>query len=250
MISPAAVDAYPRQAGLFADWIEHEDPHRPTRLPGWQVTELAEHVAQTGTVLLGALARDRPAERPLTVGAYLHSYADVAQGIDAGVHKLSARGRPLVEVAAGLRVVAEEVAAAVRDLGHADPVVRGARGPIRAGDLFRTRVLELVVHALDVDDGPTLDRQALGGTVRLLAEVLAEQHPGRNLEVRVPPFAAVQVGEGPAHTRGTPPNVVEAQPETFVAVAAGRRSFTDAVAAGEITASGARADLTPYLPLL
>jgi putative sterol carrier protein len=66
----------------------------------------------------------------------------------------------------------------------------------------------------------------------------------------VPPFIAVQAVPGPRHTRGTPPNVVETDPVTWLRLATGRVSFTEAVAAGDVRASGNRADLTPYLPLL
>jgi hypothetical protein len=66
----------------------------------------------------------------------------------------------------------------------------------------------------------------------------------------VPPYVAVQAVEGPRHTRGTPPNVVETDPLTWVRVAAGRVPFAAAVAHGDVRASGQRADLAPYLPLL
>jgi hypothetical protein len=83
---------------------------------------------------------------------------------------------------------------------------------------------------------------------RLLAR-LEELAPGRAVEVRVPPFAAVQCVEGPRHTRGTPPNVVETDPASWVRLATGRLRWADAVAAGKIAASGPRADLSGYLPL-
>ena len=79
--------------------------------------------------------------------------------------------------------------------------------------------------------------------------VLAERAPGRSVEVRVPPYAAVQVVEGVRHTRGTPPAVVETDAETWLAVATGRTTWREAVAAGRVLASGERTDLTPYLPL-
>lgn len=79
--------------------------------------------------------------------------------------------------------------------------------------------------------------------------VLAERAPGRSVEVRVPPYAAVQVVEGVRHTRGTPPAVVETDIETWLAVATGRTTWHEAVAAGRVLASGERTDLTPYLPL-
>lgn len=66
----------------------------------------------------------------------------------------------------------------------------------------------------------------------------------------MPPYAAVQCVAGPRHTRGTPPNVVETDAETFFLLATGELGFSEAVAAGRVRASGVRADLTPYLPLL
>lgn len=79
--------------------------------------------------------------------------------------------------------------------------------------------------------------------------VLAERAPGRSVEVRVPPYAAVQAIPGVRHTRGTPPAVVETDPETWLALATGELSWTEAVDQGLIQASGERADLTAYLPL-
>jgi putative sterol carrier protein len=69
------------------------------------------------------------------------------------------------------------------------------------------------------------------------------------VEVRVPPHVAVQCIEGPRHTRGTPPNVVETDAATWLRLVAGLVTWADAVAAGKVTASGNRADLGPYLPL-
>lgn len=80
--------------------------------------------------------------------------------------------------------------------------------------------------------------------------VLEGHAPGRAVEVRVPPFAAVQVIEGPRHTRGTPPAVVETDATTWIAVATGALTWSDAVRSGKVAASGERTDLTPYLPLL
>ena len=82
-----------------------------------------------------------------------------------------------------------------------------------------------------------------------LAE-LSRRAPGRAIEVRIPPYAAIQCGEGPTHTRGTPPNVIEMDAPTWLALAAGQESWADALARGAISASGARADLSPHLPLI
>jgi len=92
-------------------------------------------------------------------------------------------------------------------------------------------------------------RTDLATAVRYLLQLLAEKAPGNSVEVRVPPFGAVQVVEGPRHTRGTPPNVVETDPATWIALALGEEQWTDAAAAGRIRASGIRADVSDLLPL-
>ena len=90
----------------------------------------------------------------------------------------------------------------------------------------------------------------LAQAVRVLLRALTVAAPGRSVEVRVPPYGAVQCGEGPRHTRGTPPNVVETDPVTWVEVATGRLGWPEAVAAGRVQRSGGRADLSGYLPLV
>ncbi len=93
-------------------------------------------------------------------------------------------------------------------------------------------------------------RETLALAVRYLLQCLAEAAPGRSVEVRVPPFGAVQAVEGPRHTRGTPPNVVEMDATTWVALATGSLGWADARAAARVTASGSRADLTAVLPVV
>jgi hypothetical protein len=105
-----------------------------------------------------------------------------------------------------------------------------------------------VVQALAAGQPP--DTAALREAARFLAGLLAAQAPGRAVEVRVPPYAAVQCIEGPRHTRGTPPNLVEMDPVTWVRLAVGATAWADARAAGAVRASGVRADLGPYLPVL
>ena len=85
--------------------------------------------------------------------------------------------------------------------------------------------------------------------VKQTLALLVERSPGRAIEVRIPPYAAVQCGDGPTHTRGTPPNVIEMNAETWLALANGERTWADAMSAGLINASGVRADLTELLPL-
>jgi hypothetical protein len=93
------------------------------------------------------------------------------------------------------------------------------------------------------------EREALRAAVIHTLDVLAASVPGRAVEVRVPPYAAVQCVAGPRHTRGTPGNVVEADPVGWIRLAAGQVSWPEAVAAGFVRASGPRSDLSAYLPL-
>lgn len=107
--------------------------------------------------------------------------------------------------------------------------------------------LSAVRAADSADEKP--QRSDLATAVRYLLQLLAEKAPGGAVEVRVPPFGAVQVIEGPRHTRGTPPNVVETDPMTWIALATGQEPWADAAASGRILASGIRADLTDVLPV-
>jgi len=100
-----------------------------------------------------------------------------------------------------------------------------------------------------VDAGAHPARADLALAVRGLADRLAELAPGHHVELRVPPFTAVQCVAGPRHTRGTPPNVVEAQPLPFVLLCTGRVAWSEAAGDGRVRTWGDRADLAPWLPL-
>ncbi|MGH1525142.1 sterol carrier family protein [Leifsonia sp. L25] len=93
------------------------------------------------------------------------------------------------------------------------------------------------------------DRNTTATAVRYLLQLLAERAPGNTVEVRVPPFGAVQCIPGPRHTRGTPPNVIETDAATWLALASGSLSWPDALASGSVHASGQRATLGGLLPL-
>jgi hypothetical protein len=103
-----------------------------------------------------------------------------------------------------------------------------------------------VREAISRDEPTRADLKLL---TRHFLAVLEQRAPGRSVEVRVPPYAAVQVVPGVRHTRGTPPAVIELDAPTWIALATGRTAWADAVAAGRVHASGERADLAPYLPL-
>jgi hypothetical protein len=99
-----------------------------------------------------------------------------------------------------------------------------------------------------VDDGiATPDDLRL--LVKHFLAVLETRAPGHSVEVRVPPYAAVQVIPGVRHTRGTPPAVVETDAETWIALATGALAWPEAERSAKVSASGERADLAPYLPL-
>ena len=101
------------------------------------------------------------------------------------------------------------------------------------------------------DTRPAPSRTELAAAVRLTARTLAAQAPGASVEVRIPPFVAVQCISGPRHTRGTPPNVVETDPRTWLLLVTGLLTLTDARAAGALQLSGSRAgEIQTWLPLV
>ncbi|WOC12866.1 sterol carrier family protein [Gordonia sp. MP11Mi] len=98
---------------------------------------------------------------------------------------------------------------------------------------------------------PTPPRQALAAAVRTTARTVGQDAPGNSVELRVPPFVAVQCIEGVRHTRGTPPNVVETTPRQWLLLATGLESFDDAVSAHRVSVSGHRAgDVATHLPVI
>ncbi len=102
------------------------------------------------------------------------------------------------------------------------------------------------VHAALAGDG---GRDTTATAVRFLLQRLAEDAEGNTVEIRVPPFGAVQAIQGPRHSRGTPPNVVETDAATWIALATGSLDWAEAVVAGRVTASGQRANLGEHLPI-
>ena len=95
----------------------------------------------------------------------------------------------------------------------------------------------------------SVDRATRATAVRFTLEELAERAPGNSVEVRVPPFGVTQCVDGPRHTRGTPPNVVETDAQTWLLLVVGRMTWPEALAAGTLRVSGTRADLSGLLPL-
>lgn len=249
--------AYLAQHTHLVEWLGVLPADRweqPSRLPAWTVRQLAFHSTDMTGVVVRALTGSRPGGRALSIAEYVAAWPPAADEI-AAREATKAEGLDPSAVMAHAEAARRDLIAAL-DSASGDPVVVGRRGNLRLSDLMATRVNEAVVHSLDlsasIPDLPAVvvDRDALGVSCRMLAGILAERVPGHTVEVRVPPYAAVQCIAGPRHTRGTPPNVVEADAVTWVEVATGRRAWREAVASGQVRISGNRADLSEHLPVL
>ena len=103
----------------------------------------------------------------------------------------------------------------------------------------------LTAYSMDRIPDPVTERAAVKATLDLLSAAA----PGKSVEVRVPPYAAIQVVEGVKHRRGTPAAVVECDAATWLRLATGALTWADAIASGRLRASGERSDLSAYLPL-
>ncbi|MER6916805.1 sterol carrier family protein [Streptomyces sp. NPDC000594] len=237
---------------------------RPTRSAGRTVSDLVAHLS----LRLGSLAHEltlpEPPRAELTLAEWppysnspysnssysSFSYSGSLPGVVAG-EAVAAAGEDVIG-AFGRAVERFEEALAQVPAGDRPVATRPA--PMRLVDLLVTRCVEAVVHTDDLNDATGLeipyDRQALAAATRMLADALAAKAPGGAVEVRIPPFAVVQCGEGPRHTRGTPPNVVETDPLTWVRLATGRTDWATALGAARVSASGERADLSQLLPVL
>ena len=224
----------------------------PTRI-GWTVAQLCAHIVRTVNAVSRALGEPAQPARPARPACTAEDYFVVAreryEAIDARA-RVEAAGQSPAQQRTALGGAVDRARA---DLDGRDgqTVVEAALGPIRLADFLETRCVEAVVHGLDLPGSARVDPdpQALRAAVRLLTDMLAARAPGRSVEVRVPPYAVVSCGVGPQHTRGTPPNVVEVPAVVFVELVSGRLDWAAALREGA-TASGARADLSRYLPLL
>jgi uncharacterized protein (TIGR03083 family) len=250
----SAWSAYRAGHDVVRDWLAAlpaDVMALPSVLAGWTVKDLAAHLA----LVANSVARLTPAprgEQPLSIAQYVARYAEVADAIDTDTRAQAEKGDPLTAMDQRSAAAGETV----QRFKGTDPVVAAGRGPIRLSDYLVTRCIEIAVHADDLARSvPGIERPVPPAeterlAVRALLAVLAEAAPGRSVEVRVPPYAAVQCIAGPRHSRGTPGNVVETDPTTWLRLACGRVSWVDAVESGHVDASGERADLSPHLPLL
>lgn len=205
---------------VLREWLDVLTPEelgRASAVEGWTVADLTAHIG----VAMGALSSAEEADDLL--GALDTQWQVVQEVITA------ADGRDLLLT------------------------VRGQH--TRLSDLLASRLIEIIVHGDDLARSlperpvPVFSRDAMHVVVRTLLDMLSTRAPGRSVEVRVPPFAAVQCVEGPRHTRGTPPNTIQTDPLTWIRLATGRMTWDDGLSSGAVLASGERADLRTLLPL-
>ncbi|OEJ26179.1 hypothetical protein AS594_18430 [Streptomyces agglomeratus] len=222
----------------------------PTHLGDWTVRELAAHIALAVGAVSRCLEQAAPPAQEVTLQQWPFATAAHAGPISDATKALAASSPDLGELYGRTRDrLAELLPAAPGERLLATRV-----GAMRLDDYLVTRTVELIVHTDDLNHAAGLavpyDRQALAACTRLLADALAAKAPGGSVEVRVPPYAVVQCVEGPRHTRGTPPNVVETDPLTWIRLATGRTDWDTAVDDAKVSASGERAHLAGLLPVL
>ncbi|WP_405903144.1 maleylpyruvate isomerase family mycothiol-dependent enzyme [Streptomyces sp. NBC_00656] len=248
----AAVLAQFSQVRSAVSTLTPQQLEGPSGLGAWTVRELAVHL----TMALSHVSRNLELPEPVlakpevTLLEWPFSTAGRAGRIADDTVALAAAH---TDVGALYGEVVERFEALVPGVSE-DRLLATRVGAMRLGDLLVTRTVELVVHTYDLNEATGLgipyDRQALAACTRLLADALAEKAPGGSVEVRVPPFAVVQCVQGPRHTRGTPPNVVETDALTWIRLATGRTQWARELDEAKVSASGERADLAALLPLM
>ncbi|MBT2397259.1 maleylpyruvate isomerase family mycothiol-dependent enzyme [Streptomyces sp. ISL-100] len=256
---PRRYDAGKIRAAVLAQFGNVQDAVRdltpaqlalPTHLGDWTVRDLAAHV----TMAVGAVSRhlEQPAPPKQEVPLLDWTFTTAARAA-----QISDDTKSIAESAPDLDALYEQTRARLAELlptAPDDRLLATRVGAMRLDDYLVTRTVELIVHTDDLNHAAGLavpyDRQALAACTRLLADALAVKAPGGSVEVRVPPYAVVQCVEGPRHTRGTPPNVVETDPLTWIRLATGRTDWDTAVDDAKVSASGERAHLAGLLPIL
>jgi uncharacterized protein (TIGR03083 family) len=223
---------------------------KPTRLHGWNVAALVAHLTRGAQAIVNRAESTSGGTPEIDALEYLSTMRNGAEGSAARAVE-AAKGQAPSALRAAF---AATVGAASSAEAAFDAPVPGTLGTISFGDYLVTRCVEGVVHGLDLKAATGVpaapDPTALKVAVRILAALVERAAVGKSVEVRVPGHVAFQCIPGPRHTRGTPGNVVEADPVAFVEVASGRRSWEDAVGLGQIRGSGKRADLTEWLPVI
>jgi uncharacterized protein (TIGR03083 family) len=234
---PDVREALRAQLEVLVEGLAARDPAGPTDCAGWVVADLDNHLAQNLRGLAAVTERTVVGPPDGSLREWSAQLPDFAGLLDRNAREGRLQAKDFAQPA--LQAL---------DQHPGDTVVQQLTGRHTLRDAAMFRVVETVVHGLDVGIAPA--PSALKLVVRELTKAFAQLHPGRTVELRVPPYSAVQCLEGPRHTRGTPPNVVEAEAIAWVRVSTGRETWTALVRTGRITASGERSDLSELLPLL
>jgi uncharacterized protein (TIGR03083 family) len=236
------VRALLEQWDLLVPAVQAADPGAPSRAAGWTVADLERHLSLTTSSLADYALGPEASGTPVGVAGWAASLPGLAEVVDEAARTATAPS--LAEAAARAREALDSRAG-----GDGAKLVQQRTGVHTLADAVLFRLVEGVVHGLDLPEPLTPARPAAKLVVQALAALLAERAPGRSVEVRVPPYAAVQCVAGPRHTRGTPPNTVETDPVTFLLLATGRLAWGDASA--RVRATGERAgSVGDLLPLL
>lgn len=236
---PARVAALTAQWELLVPALAGVDPAAPSRVEGWTVADLERHLALTTTSLADLATGPEATGTPVGVRAWAAALPGLADVVDEAAR--TAPVPPLAEAAARATEALQQVTG--------ERLVQQRTGVHTLADAVLFRLVEGVVHGLDLPDRLAPDRRAGKLVVQALAALLAEVAPGKSVEVRIPPYAAVQCLAGPRHTRGTPPNTVETDPVTFLLLATGRETWAQATP--RVRATGERAaQVGDLLPLL
>jgi uncharacterized protein (TIGR03083 family) len=243
-----------RAVEAMVDEVPEAGFELPTRLGDWTVAALVAHLGRNPSHIARLLSI--PVDPDARVIGVMDYYGDDddAKAAIASRGRSDSTGRSPAQLREDVHRQTAEALELLTTL-HDDVLLTvGEREAMRLDEYLISRSIEGCIHALDLAAAtgiePQLDRDAMAATARTLARMLAGQAPGRSVEVRVPPYVAVQCVEGPRHTRGTPGNVIETDPVTWLELATGRLAWDAARVAGRVSASGERADLTAYLPVL
>ncbi|MDI3402618.1 maleylpyruvate isomerase family mycothiol-dependent enzyme [Streptomyces cavernicola] len=247
----AAVRAQFAAVREAAKELTSEQLASPTHLHPWTVRELLVHIDMAVSAVVRHIDDVEPPKAELPLLDWPAGTARFAGALADVVPEMAARAPEQLDE------LFERTLADFDDrLATADPhrTVATRIGTMYLNDFLVTRTVELVTHTDDLNratgiDVP-MDRQALAACTRFLADALAAKAPGGATEVRIPPYAVVQCVEGPRHTRGTPPNVVETDPLTWVRLATGRTDWATALDEAKVSAGGERADLSALLPVM
>jgi uncharacterized protein (TIGR03083 family) len=206
---------YTAQFEVLRVWIGNLLPAEwtsPSVLPGWTVADLVAHLSGTAASIAALSLASDDAE-PMTVGAYVRSYAAESDAIGQLARDTNeAAGQDLLAELDAAHAAADQRLA---ELGGADRVVVSRRGPILLWDFLATRLIELVVHSGDLArslpgrKGPTVLPSAQRSVLAVLRELLTEK-AGSPVEA----LAAASMLE----------------PAQFIELAAGRRRPPDGLA--------------------